>query len=119
MNFLNLRKFCVSIDLQLLLYIVGIAEALIYGLVGITYVCALVAFNKASEKYLKDVKGDAESQMEEKEVTMVMETEAVIQIFGIVMFFVVSVVMVKGVIEVDFNLIYFLIIIEFFTVKFS
>lgn len=100
MNFFNLRNFCGSIDLQLLLYIVGVAEALIYGLVGVTYVCALVAFSKASEKYLEGAGRDEESQLEEKEVTMEMETEAVVQIFGIVMFFVVSVVMVSGVIEV-------------------
>lgn len=101
MNFGNLRNFCSSLDLQLLLYIVGVAEALVYGLVGITYVCALVAFNKASEKYLKGIEGDEESQIEEKDAKIFMETEAVIQIFGILMFLIVSVVMVGGVIEVS------------------
>lgn len=98
MNILNLRNFCSSIDLQLLLYFISVGEALVYGLAGITYVCALVAFNKASERYEEE--GSDESRQEEKQITLVLETEAMIQIFGIVMFFIVSAVMVNGVVEV-------------------
>jgi Ca2+/Na+ antiporter len=113
MNLINLRNFCSSVDLQLLLYIVGVAEALVYGLVGITYVCALVAFNKASEKYLKGIEDDEESQSEEKEVTMFMESEALIQIFGILMFLIVSVVMVSGVIEVSEGNLFLELLVKF------
>lgn len=85
------RNFFTSIDLQLLLYILGIAEALIYGLVIITYVGALIAFNKATENV---------DNSEDIETTKLLEVEAMIQIFGIVMFFIVSIVMVSGVREV-------------------
>lgn len=60
--------------------------------------CALVAFNKASERYEEE--GSDESRQEEKQITLVLETEALIQIFGIIMFFIVSAVMVNGVVEV-------------------
>lgn len=100
MNILNLRNFFDSLDLQLLLYIIGVGESLLYGLVGVTYFCALIAFNKASGR-IEEKEEDEEGREKEKEITLVLETEAMIQIFGIVMFFIVSVLMVNGVVQVS------------------
>lgn len=84
------KDILTAFDLQLLLYILAVAESLLYGLVIVTYVGALVAFKKAEVKYSD----------EESETSKLLEVEAMIQIFGISMFFIVSVVMVGGVKEV-------------------
>jgi len=88
---LKLKDFLTAVDLQLLLYILAVAESLLYGLVIVTYVGALIAFRKAEVKY----------NDEESETSKLLEVEAFIQIFGITMFFIVSIVMVGGVKEVS------------------
>ncbi|CAG9812354.1 unnamed protein product [Chironomus riparius] len=90
---LKLKDFLTAIDLQLLLYILAVAESLLYGLVIITYIGALIAFRKAEVNYNDD----------EFETSKLLEVEAMVQIFGIAMFFIVSVVMVGGVKENDHN----------------
>ena len=88
---LKLKDFFTAVDLQLLLYILAVAESLLYGLIIITYIGALIAFRKAEENY----------NDEDSETSKLLEVEAMIQIFGIAMFFIVSVVMVGGVKEVS------------------
>lgn len=88
---LKSKDFLTSVDLQLLLYILAVAESLLYGLVIVTYVGALIAFRKAEAKH----------DDEDFETMKLLEVEAMIQIFGISMFFIVSVVMVNGVKEVS------------------
>lgn len=87
---LKLKDFLTSVDLQLLLYILAVAESLLYGLVIVTYAGALIAFRKA----------DVSHSDEDFETTKLLEVEAMIQIFGIAIFFIVSIVLVGGVKEV-------------------
>jgi hypothetical protein len=86
----GLRDHLKSIDLELLLYILAVAESLLYGLVIVTYIGAVIAFRKAEVMY----------NDEHFETSKLLEVEAMIQIFGISIFFIVSVVLVSGVKEV-------------------
>lgn len=90
---LKLKDFLTAVDLQLLLYVLAVAESLLYGLIILTYVGALIAFKKAEVKFSD----------EDSDTSKLLEVEAMIQIFGITMFFIVSVVMVGGVKEVSLN----------------
>ncbi|KAG5669205.1 hypothetical protein PVAND_017098 [Polypedilum vanderplanki] len=96
MSFKKKLKNSTSVDLQLLVYVLGVAESLIYSLVIVTYIGAILAFNKAMMR----IKSESD---EDFETSKLLEVEAMIQIFGIAIFLTVSIVMISGVKENDHN----------------